>query len=121
MHWTPTLVFTDREGGEQHRFEGYLPPEEFTAQVEIALTRIKLAMTDFAAAERTSEHLAATHPHTDAAPEAIYWAGVARYKATGDATALTQTAERLLRQYPKSIWTKKASAWADYPTAKRQA
>ena len=50
------------------------------------------------------------YPDTDAAAEALYWAGVARYKATNDPSALEQTAEAFTR-YPGSVWAKKASVW----------
>ena len=40
------------------------------------------------------------------------WAGVARYKATGDAAALKDTAERFKKRYADSTWAKKASVWA---------
>ena len=50
-------------------------------------------------------------PGTDAAPEALYWAGVARYKATGDAASLKDTARAFTQQYQDSTWAKKASVW----------
>jgi TolA-binding protein len=51
------------------------------------------------------------YPDSDAAPEALYWAGVSRYKATGDATALKDTAAAFGTQYRESSWAKKASIW----------
>jgi TolA-binding protein len=51
-------------------------------------------------------------PGTDAAAEAMYWAGVARYKATNDASALKATADAFKKRYQDSIWAKKASIWA---------
>jgi len=50
-------------------------------------------------------------PHTDAAPEALYWAGVARYKATGNAASLNDTARAFTQRYQDSTWAKKASVW----------
>ena len=31
--WTPTLIVLDPEGEERYRFEGFLPPEDFLAQM----------------------------------------------------------------------------------------
>lgn len=45
------------------------------------------------------------------APEALYWAGVSRYKATNDAAALAGTADAFARRYQDSVWAKKASVW----------
>jgi TolA-binding protein len=56
------------------------------------------------------------YPETEAAPEAVYWAGVARYKATGDASALSETARQFRERYQSSSWAKKASVW-DQSTA----
>ena len=49
---------------------------------------------------------------SEIAPEALYWAGVSRYKATGDASALQETAKAFQLQYRDSSWAKKASVWA---------
>jgi len=49
---------------------------------------------------------------TDAAPEAQYWAGVSKYKATGSADALKATADAFKQRYGETTWGKKASIWA---------
>ncbi|HKQ40744.1 MAG TPA: hypothetical protein VJ063_21935 [Verrucomicrobiae bacterium] len=53
-----------------------------------------------------------TLPDSDAAPEALYWQGVSRYKSSGDPTALQQTADAFKTRYRESTWAKKASVWA---------
>ena len=60
---------------------------------------------------RFDYRLGGGHGSTDAAPEALYWAGVARYKATGDAAALSDTAGQFRQRYQESSWAKKASVW----------
>jgi len=51
------------------------------------------------------------HPATAAAPEALYWTGVSRYKATGDSAALKETATQFKQRYTDSEWAKKAAVW----------
>jgi hypothetical protein len=51
------------------------------------------------------------HPQSDAAAEALYWAGVSRYKATNDGAALSETAAAFKTRYTDSTWAKKASVW----------
>jgi len=51
------------------------------------------------------------YPATDAAPEAQYWTGVSRYRATNDAQALKDTAHAFGARYQESTWAKKASVW----------
>lgn len=48
----------------------------------------------------------------EAGAEALYWAGVSRYKATNDPSALQQTAEGFKSRFSGSTWAKKASVWA---------
>ncbi|TMA13965.1 MAG: tetratricopeptide repeat protein [Deltaproteobacteria bacterium] len=111
VHWTPTVLVVDPSGTERHRIEGFLPVEEFLAQLVLGLGRSAFARQQFGEAERRLREVVERFPGTAAAPEALYWAGVARYKATNDATALGTTADAFARQYQDSVWAKKASVW----------
>ena len=110
--WTPTVIIDDPEGTERYRFEGYLPPDEFMAQLELGLAKTAFAKNDFAKAERLYRDIVQRFRTSAAAPEALYWAGVSKYKATNDAAALKDTAEAFRTQYSDSQWAKKASVWA---------
>jgi hypothetical protein len=110
--WTPTLIVLDPEGTERYRFEGYLPAAEFLAQLELGLAKSDFAHNRFAEAERRFRRIVQEFADTDAAAEALYWAGVSKYKATGDATALSDTAREFQSRYRDSSWAKKASVWA---------
>ena len=110
--WTPTLIVMDPEGKERYRFEGYLPPDDFLAQLELGLAKAAFARDDFAESERLFREVAQQFPKSDAAPEALYWAGVSKYKASHDPTPLADAARQLKQRYPESSWAKKASVWA---------
>ena len=75
------------------------------------LGRAAFARSDFAEAERRFRGVVKNHPDTDAAPEALYWAGVAKYKATGDAAALAETYKQFQSRYKDTSWATKASVW----------
>ena len=62
------------------------------------------------AAQQFSE-VVENHPATEAAPEALYWAGVTQYKSLNDPTALSATAEEFRTRYSDTSWAKKASVW----------
>ncbi|MFN2636075.1 MAG: tol-pal system YbgF family protein [Gemmatimonadaceae bacterium] len=62
-------------------------------------------------AERWFNEVVDQQAETDAAPEALYWAGVSRYKATGEARYLGETAGAFDKQYRDTTWAKKASIW----------
>jgi hypothetical protein len=110
--WTPTTLILDHGGAERHRIEGFLPVPEFLAQLKLGLAQSKFNRGLFTEAERQFSSVVAEHPDTDAAAEALYWAGVSRYKALGDPTALRDTAEAFRTRYTNSTWAKKASVWA---------
>jgi TolA-binding protein len=109
--WTPTILLIDSQGEERHRIEGFLPVPDFLAQLALGLAHSAFARSDFAEAERWFRHVVERHPDTEAAAEALYWAGVARYKASGDASALRETGQQFQKRYQSSSWAKKASVW----------
>jgi TolA-binding protein len=109
--WTPTILVVDSSGEERHRVEGFLPIEDFIAQLLLGLAKSAFARGDFHDAERRYREMIDRFPSTEAAPEALYWAGVARYKATNDAAALAETAANFKQRYQETSWAKKASVW----------
>lgn len=92
--------------------EGFLPPEDFLGQLKLGLAQAAFAREDWKEAERRFDDILAALPGTDAAPEALYWRGVARYKASGDPADLMETGAAFKTRYVNTPWAKKASVWA---------
>jgi hypothetical protein len=109
--WTPTILVVDDTGEARHRIEGFLPTQDFLSQLALGLAHAAFARSEFESASKLFEDVIASYPESDAAPEAQYWSGVARYKASGDAGALAETARRFGERYSESTWAKKASVW----------
>ena len=109
--WTPTILVLDPEGGERHRIEGFLPVNDFLSQVALGLAKSAFHRQDYAEAERRYREIVDRFPSTDAAPEALYWAGVSKYKGSGDASALSATTAAFRDRYQDTTWAKKASVW----------
>ena len=109
--WTPTQIILDENGVERHRVEGFLPKDDFLAQLELGLARLDFEAGRFERAAGEFELVVEHHPDSTPAPQARYWAGVARYKATGDARALKETARAIQDRWPGSEWATKASIW----------
>jgi TolA-binding protein len=109
--WTPTTLIVDSDGNERHRIEGFLPADDFLAQLALGLAHSAFARGDFKEAERLYRTVVDQYPDGDAAPEALYWAGVSRYKGSGEAGALGETAQAFLTRYTGTSWAKKASVW----------
>ncbi len=109
--WTPTLIIAEPDGTERYRFVGFLPVEDFLAQLRLGLARAAFSRGEFRKAQDALRGVAETHPHSEAAPEALYWAGASAYKATHDPEHLRETGKVLRARYPRSDWAKKSSVW----------
>ena len=109
--WTPTTLIIDHTGAEKHRIEGFLPADDFLAQLRLGLAHSKFRRGFFTEAAQQFSEVIENHPATEAAPEALYWAGVSQYKSLNDPTALSATAEEFRTRYSDTSWAKKASVW----------
>ena len=107
--WTPTILVADSKGTERHRIEGFLPAEDFLAQLRIGLAHAARLSGNFDDAEKRYRELASGND--DVAAESLYWSGVSRYKATNDANALAETGKAFKERFTDSAWAKKASVW----------
>ena len=109
--WTPSILILDSKGAERHRIEGYLPKEEFQAQLLMGLARLAFEQKKWSDAERTYGEVVARFQKTSSAPEARYWRAVSHYKGTNDHTVLGQVAKELKETAPDSVWTMKSTPW----------
>jgi TolA-binding protein len=91
--------------------EGFLPVDDFLAQLQMGHAKIAFGQKRFADAEKAFRAVYEQHPGAAAAPEARYWEGVAAYKGTNDAKHLGLTGADLKARYPDSEWARKASVW----------
>lgn len=109
--WTPSVLILDWNGVERFRLDGYLPKDEFRAQLELGLASVSFMNKNWADAERRYASLLDRYPDSKAAPEALYWKGVSHYKATNDHTILGELPGMFRDKYPDSIWALKTLAW----------
>jgi hypothetical protein len=109
--WTPTVLELDPSGEEFYRLEGFLPGDDFLAQLMLGRAHMDFKQGKWAEAEKRFREIVDKLPNSDAAAEAQYWAGVARYKATNDTAALKETAKAFTERYKESSWAKKSSVW----------
>ena len=115
VKWTPTIIILDSDGNEHHRFIGFLPPEDFTAQLILGKGKAEFDLDHFEQAIQCFQEILGRYPKADAAPEAQYYLGVAKYKASHDPKQLKLGLEALRKDYPNSEWTKKAQVYALIP------
>jgi TolA-binding protein len=77
----------------------------------LGLGRVAFMNKQWADAERKYAEVLEKYPNSKAAPEALYWKGVSRYKATNDHTVLSDLPQQFKEKYPDSIWATKSVAW----------
>jgi thioredoxin family protein len=116
-HWTPTILLLEPDGTERHRIEGFLPTEDFAAQLTLGLGKAAFARQEWEHAEERFREAVEKYPNASAAPEAFYWEGVARYKRTNEPSALKETALGFTTRYADSEWAKRSSIWLPQPAA----
>jgi hypothetical protein len=109
--WTPTNLFADRHGCEHYRITGYLPPEPFLAYLEFARAKVAFGSHNYPLAAELFDALSLEHPDAPTAPEAVYFRGVSRQKATGDDLHLEEAAADLARLYPHSDYVLRTEPW----------
>lgn len=107
--WTPTLIFLDHHEIELRRQVGYITPEHFVADVDMAIgmrhvhhARFNEAFTQFVAVHER-------HGQLDAGAEGLFWSGVAALRRDGNADVLLAQWKQLKEKYPNSTWWSKAS------------
>lgn len=111
--WTPTVLILDESGTERFRSEGYLPRNEFAAQLALGLARNAFEHKRWDEAERWYDHVLDRYAQTASAAEALYWKSVSRYKATNDHTWLAKINAGFRDHYRDSLWAEKASIFLD--------
>ena len=105
-------MILDSNGVERRRIEGYLPKDEFRAQLELGLARVAFMHKKWADAEQLYAQIVERFPNSKSAPEALYWKGVSHYKTTDDHNVLGEMPALFKQKYPDSIWAMKTAAWS---------
>jgi hypothetical protein len=108
--WTPTLVVLDPSLSEVRRLVGYLPPRELDAELAVGLALVALRRRELDRAIELLRSVADRVPPPSAAPEALYWAGVAAYYQDGRSLAsLSDWWREIGARHPRSAWRERAN------------
>ena len=105
-------MIIDPDGKERYRTSGFLPKEDFLAELEFGLAKTAFAHKQWQDAASLFDEFVKKHPNSDLAPQALYWAGVSKYQGTHDHHVLGDTARAFQKQYTNSSWARRASVWA---------
>ncbi|MFL6259947.1 MAG: hypothetical protein ACJ76Y_09570 [Thermoanaerobaculia bacterium] len=110
--WAPLLVFLDGRGSELRRYVGFLPPDEFLAELRLVLGLAAMTHTNFVEALRWFDGAAELFPWASAAPEALFWAAAAGYRLSGLPEVIRRW-DDLRARYPESTWARRADVVPD--------
>jgi len=105
--WAPLLVFLDGRGSELRRYVGFLPPDEFLAELRIVLGLSAMTHSKFEDALAWFDGAAETYPQASAAPEALFWGAAAGYRLQGLAEVVRRW-DDLIARYPETTWARRA-------------
>lgn len=108
--WTPDVrILNAADGYELYRWDGYLPPSEFTARLQCAFGMAFLRLKRFDDAERCYLDVLRRFSTSYAAPEAQYYLGVSRYRRDPNSDELLTQWGNLRSRYPQSEYRVKQS------------
>jgi hypothetical protein len=114
--WSPMFVVLDERRRELRRFLGWLPATDLIAELALACHYQKILLRDFTSARQGLRSIAETAPQSAAAPEALFWAGIAGFLSSDkDLGELKQDWEEVRRCYPDSSWAQRCSVTDDVP------
>jgi hypothetical protein len=112
--WTPDVRILNHDGYELYRWDGFLPPAEFTARALCGFGMAYLRLKRFDRAEAVYIDVLKRFSTTYAAPEAQYYLGVARYRRDPQSDELLTQWANLRSRYPDSEYRVKQS-FKDFP------
>ncbi len=119
VDWTPAVVIADESGAELERWVGYLPAEDFMAQLMLSKGLAAFHLDRLVEAEREFDLLIDGFPESELVPEATYFRGIAGLKH-GDISDLGVMCRTMQEKYPDSQWTKRCSIWSHSITQSRR-
>jgi tetratricopeptide (TPR) repeat protein len=107
--WTPDVRILYHDGSELYRWDGFLPPPEFVARTLCGFGMAYLRLKRFDQAEACYTQVLTRFSTTYAAPEALYYLGVTRYRRDPNGDELLTQWANLRSRYPLSEYRVKQS------------
>ncbi|GAB4332567.1 MAG: hypothetical protein Kow0099_04350 [Candidatus Abyssubacteria bacterium] len=115
VRWTPTLFVLGPDGSARWHSVGYMPPDELAAHLELHRAMERFDKGQFEVAISQLRGVVDKHSKTSAAPQALFYIGVAGYKSSRDPKKLKQMHLEIKQKYPDDLWTRKSTPYGDIP------
>lgn len=111
-------MILDAEGKEHFRYEGFLPPANFLAELDFGRGRVAFHRKQWDEAASLFNSAAQRDTKTELPAKAAYWAAVAQYQKTHDASALKNWGKKIAAEYPNTTWARRALVYTTEGTAR---
>lgn len=105
VRWTPALFVCDPYGNPHQRIVGFLPPHELIPYLLLGKGKTLFDHKRFNDALAALERVLGEWPQSFAAPQAVYYRAISRYRTTHDRLHLKIGHQLLKAEYPDSEWT----------------
>jgi outer membrane protein assembly factor BamD (BamD/ComL family) len=92
------------DGRSAHEHIGFLPPDEFLAELELGVAKVFLKRREYGTAAEWLTRIRDQRPTSHVAAEAAYWVAVALYNESGQKDGLLKNWRTLRLRYPDSVW-----------------
>lgn len=107
--WTPAFIIFANDGSEVRKISGYLPAKQFINEMELGRAMAAIRKAQSPEALTILEKLYTATDSSPIAQEALYWAGVSAFYANHKSMEhLVPYWERLMNNYPDSVWAERA-------------
>ncbi len=106
--WSPLFLILGASGVEFRHSLGYFSPREFMAELLVGGGNASLATLKPAQANALFERVVTDFHDTKAAPEALFWQGIAQFRHSRDKRDLSTAWQVLLERFPDSLWAEKS-------------
>jgi hypothetical protein len=115
VSWTPTLIVLDAQGKEHHRIVGFVPTDDFMANLKLGKGKEFFDRFRFADANKAFRALIEQHPNAGVVPEAVFYTGVTDYWSSHDPKGLRRAYDTLTARFPQSEWARRAEPYGQIP------
>ncbi len=113
--WTPTFLIHDSGGRVHRKLVGYIPADDFLAQLKFGKGMIFIEKERNEEAIKWFGKVIEEHPGAGVVPETVFFLGVAQYKKTHEANALRRVYDTLTEKYTHSEWARRAQPYSAIP------
>ena len=115
ISWTPTFLIQDSTGKVHRKLVGYIPVDDFLAQLEFGKGIVFFEKERHEEAVKWFQRVIDGHSSSGVTPEAIFFRGVAEFKKTHEVGALRRAYDTLAERYSQSEWERRAEPYSNMP------